>query len=39
MADIKNRKSVQEALTLEYNISMYKTKPMFSFFKRLFSKY
>ena len=34
--EVKNRKSVQEALTLEYNASMYKSKPFFSLFKRLF---
>lgn len=36
MKDYKNRKSVQEALSLDYNINMYKVKPFFSFFKRLF---
>lgn len=36
VTEVKNRKSVQEALTLEYNASMYKSKPFFSFFKRLF---
>lgn len=30
------RKSVQEALSLEYNVKMYKRKPIFSFIKRLF---
>lgn len=30
------RKSVKEALSLEYNESMYKKKPIFSFIKRLF---
>lgn len=30
------RKSVKEALSLEYNESMYKKKPIFSFVKRLF---
>ncbi len=30
------RKSVKEALSLEYNVSMYKKKPIFSFIKRLF---
>lgn len=36
MSDYLNRKSVQEALSLEYDVSMYKRKPIFSFFKRLF---
>ena len=30
------RKSVKEALSLDYNVSMYKKKPIFSFIKRLF---
>ena len=30
------RKSVKESLSIEYNISLYKKKPIFSFFKRLF---
>lgn len=30
------RKSVKEALSLEYTEKMYKSKPIFSFFKRLF---
>ena len=30
------RKSVKEALSLDYNVSMYKKKPIFSFVKRLF---
>lgn len=30
------RKSVQEALSLDYNVKMYKRKPIFSFIKRLF---
>ena len=36
MLEVKNRKSVQEALSLEYNVNMYKRKPVFAFFKRLF---
>lgn len=34
--EIKNRKSVIEALSLDYNSSMYKKKPIFAFVKRLF---
>lgn len=30
------RKSVKEALSLDYNVSMYKKKPIYSFIKRLF---
>lgn len=33
---MKQRKSVVEALSLNYNASMYKKKPIFSFCKRLF---
>ncbi len=33
---MKQRKSVVEALSLDYNASMYKRKPIFSFCKRLF---
>lgn len=36
MKDYKHRKSVQEALSLEYNQTMYKKKPFFAFFKRIF---
>ena len=35
MTNVKNRKSVQEALSLEYNVSMYKSKPFYTFNKRL----
>ncbi|MCR5786357.1 MAG: sugar transferase [Acholeplasmatales bacterium] len=30
------RRSVKESLTLEYNMSMYKKKPLYAFFNRLF---
>lgn len=36
MLDYRERKSVKEALSLEYDSSMYKKKPFFSFIKRLF---
>lgn len=36
MKNYKNRKSVQEALSLDYNVSMYRRKPIFVFLKRLF---
>ena len=29
-------KSVKEALSLEYNVNMYKRKPLFAFIKRLY---
>lgn len=29
-------KSVKEALSIEYNVNMYKRKPLFAFIKRLF---
>lgn len=33
---MKQRKSTVEALSLEYNVSMYRRKPIFAFVKRLF---
>ena len=36
MSNETNRKSVKEALSLEYDAGMYKNKPVFSFIKRLF---
>ena len=33
---MKQRKSTVEALSLEYNVSMYRRKPVFAFVKRLF---
>ena len=36
MKNIKQNKSVIEALSLEYNESMYKSKPIYEFFKRAF---
>ena len=34
--ELKSRKSVQESLSMSYDISMYKKKPIFAFVKRFF---